>query len=53
VPEEYKGEGDRIAGWMKTLGSQSIGRSHIYKQRDRCKAEELFFNYAPKSIREL
>jgi hypothetical protein len=53
VPEEYKGEGSRIAGWIKTLASLSVGRAHIYKQKDRCDAEDLFFNYAPASIRSL
>jgi len=50
---EYANEEELIFGWIKRFSSLSIGRSHIYKQRQRCFAEDLFFQYAPESIRSL
>jgi hypothetical protein len=53
VPEEYEGEEQRITNWIKDFVSLSIGRSHIYRRNGRCWSEDLFFQHAPHSIRDL
>lgn len=53
IPERYEGEEQRVDGWIKTFISRSIGRQCIYPKFGRNRAEELFFQNASVSIREL
>ena len=50
---DYKDEEVRLDGWMKQFAGRSIGRACIYPKTGRGYAENLFYDRAPKSIREL
>lgn len=49
----YKGETEKVANWVKTIGERSIGRSIIYPSKGRCNCAELFYQHAPRSIATL
>ncbi|MGB2695960.1 MAG: DUF3800 domain-containing protein, partial [Dehalococcoidia bacterium] len=53
VPAKYPDEEKRVSGWMSQLAARSIGRQFIYPRTKREFAADLFWNYAPPSIREL
>jgi len=53
VPAKYDDEEQRVTGWVDTLISRSIGRSHIYRKVGRTAAEEMFYVNASESIRSL
>lgn len=53
VPPKYADEEERVSEWVQTMASRSIGRPHIYRQKGRTKADELFFENASESIRGL
>ncbi len=50
VDEKYKGERDRLTGWVEQLRKLSIGQSHVYPKRGREKYQEMFYRVAPTSI---
>ena len=49
----YKGEAEKISGWVKDFSKRSIGRQYIYPRKNRNEAQEMFFKHAPPSIRNL
>lgn len=51
--EVYPGEQQKVRGWAATIAGQSIGRAMMYPKTGRDYAEDLFYRYAPASIREL
>lgn len=53
VEPKYDEESEKLSRWIGGFAKMSIGRSHIYPRRNRNEAQELFFRYAPKSIRDL
>jgi hypothetical protein len=53
VGQKYPDEEARIEEWVRLLLSRSIGSRCIYPARGRDYAENLFFNVAPPSIRNL
>jgi hypothetical protein len=50
---KYPDEESRVEGWVKTFVSRSLGCSFMYPKRGRNKAEQLFYDNAPESIRSL
>jgi hypothetical protein len=53
VGPRYSDEENRIDGWIGTMIERSIGRAYIYPKVGRNKAENVFFQNASESIREL
>ena len=53
VPPTYNDEEQKVSDWVETFASRSIGRRFMFPARGRGYAEELFFENAPKSIRDL
>lgn len=53
VPPKYTDEKNLVTKWVKQLISRSIGREYIYPKKGRTYSEELFFQNAPVSIRDL
>jgi hypothetical protein len=53
VGPRYHDERQRIAAWANSIAARSIGRSFMYLRRGRSYAQELFYQYAPQSIRNL
>lgn len=49
----YKDEKDKINDWVEIILKSSLDRSTRYPSRGRDISADLFYNYAPKSIREL
>jgi hypothetical protein len=52
VRPEYDGEGERLAGWARSLGEMQIG-ARPFPRKGRNDAEDLFWQNAPEPIREL
>jgi hypothetical protein len=53
TPPRYNDEEQRVSGWVAKLYERCIGRAHIYPNRARDYAAELFFKHAPPSLRAL
>ena len=53
VPSRYADEEVKMDLWVKSLSELSIGRSFMYPKVGRSNAEELFYNTASKSVREI
>lgn len=53
MPSKYDDEIERVKKWAAMISSLSIGRSCMYSARGRCDIEEMFFNHAPKAIRNI
>jgi len=53
VGPNYPDEESKIDVWMEMLMQRSIGTRFIYPARGRGDAEDLFYNMASRSIREL
>lgn len=49
----YEGEEQLLEQWVDKLRERRIPRSHIYLTRGRNYAQDIFYNYAPCSIRDL
>ena len=50
-PERYEGERARVGGWAAKALKRSIPRAAIYPRRDRCQCSQLFYDYAPTTVR--
>lgn len=53
VGARYEGEGNRLDEWVKIFSGRSIGSSCMYPARGRDRAENIFYDVAPPSIRSL
>ncbi len=53
VPAKYSDEQEGVDGWIELLRRRSIGTSFIYPKKGRVRSESLFYDRAPKSIRDL
>ncbi|MGA7951158.1 MAG: DUF3800 domain-containing protein [Thiobacillaceae bacterium] len=53
APPKYPEEEERIAEWVKTVSSRSIGSNHIYPAKGRCTTAEMFYAHCPQSLRKL
>lgn len=53
VPKKYDDEDERVEGWIRSFVSRSVGCPFMYPKRSRTKAEQLFYENAPSSIRDL
>jgi hypothetical protein len=53
TPPRFKDEMPKVQAWVRLLAECSIGRSMIYPTRARCQAADMFYQLAPKSIRDL
>lgn len=51
--ESYEGEADKLRAWVEKIAGRSLGRQFTYPSRGRCEAAELFYRYAPGSIRDI
>jgi len=49
----YEDETEKISAWVEDFSKRSIGRQFIYPRQNRSQAEDMFFEHAPPSIREL
>lgn len=47
----YLGEAERVMAWVEQIMSRTIPKSNIFRSRGRNESEELFYRYAPESIR--
>ena len=53
VPAKYSDEQEGVDGWIELLRRRSIGTSFTYPKKGRVRSESLFYDRAPKSIRDL
>jgi hypothetical protein len=53
LPLRYPDEMDKVSGWIKILQNCSIPAASIYPSVGRCECSNLFYQHAPKSIRDL
>lgn len=53
VPARYANEEARVDGWIGQMTEQAIASRFMYPKVGRNSAEDLFFNFAPTSIRSL
>lgn len=53
VGPRYPDERARIASWVGSVAKRSIGRSFMYPRNKREYSEEIFYQHAPQSIRDL
>ncbi|HEX2988422.1 MAG TPA: DUF3800 domain-containing protein [Chloroflexota bacterium] len=53
LPAKYNGEKDKVSGWVRQIQARSIGRAHIYPKSKRNSAQDLFYQMAPPSLRDL
>jgi hypothetical protein len=53
VPARYTDEEERVNGWIQALVARSIGRNCIYQRVGRNRAQDIFFDNASESIRQL
>jgi hypothetical protein len=53
VPPKYADEEQRVTEWINKFLLRSVGRNHIYRKAGRTKADDLFYENAPASIRDL
>lgn len=51
--EKYKGEGKQVREWVLTALQRAVSKSVIYPKRSRCACADLFYSFAPESIRDL
>jgi hypothetical protein len=51
IPEKYEGESGKVSSWFEKIKSRSIPYQSMYPKRNRCDTAELFWNLAPKCIR--
>lgn len=49
----YHDEEDKVNNWVASLRKRLVGSNFTYKKTGRCPADELFFENAPRSIRQL
>ncbi len=49
----YPEEKERMSRWVERMKERRIDVSHIYPRRQRNPAQDLFYDYAPESIRRL
>lgn len=52
-PGHFDEEEEKLEGWVERIAKRSIGRVNIYPRNKRTDAENLFYDLAPASIREL
>lgn len=50
VPE-YRDEPEKVRNWTTMILDRSVPKNNIYLSRGRCECSELFYNYAPETIR--
>jgi Protein of unknown function (DUF3800) len=53
MPERYAGEKVKVAAWVEQITKLSHPSATRYMKSGRCQCAELFFSYAPPSIRSL
>lgn len=53
VPPRYEAEEARVTGWVKDLMQSSVGRAAMYPKTGRGYAENIFYDRAPASVRDL
>jgi hypothetical protein len=53
MPEKYAGEKVKVENWVEQITKLSHPSSTRYMKSGRCQCAELFFSYAPPSIRSL
>jgi hypothetical protein len=46
-----KDEIKKVSDWTKMILKSSIPKSNIFKKRGRCECSDLFYQYAPETIR--
>lgn len=51
VEPAYSNEIKKVDGWTKLILKQSIDKSNIFLSKGRCECSELFFKYAPDTIK--
>jgi len=49
--ERYEGERNQIGNWARQALDRAIPKSAIYPKRNRCACADIFFTYAPVSLR--
>jgi hypothetical protein len=50
---KYADEEEKIARWVRALGSRCIGANHIYPTKGRCSTADLFHGQCPPSLRRI
>jgi Protein of unknown function (DUF3800) len=53
APAKYPEEEARIAEWVRTVGTRSLGSNHVYPAKGRCTTAEMFHGLCPPSLRRL
>ena len=53
VEPKYEEEQEKLSQWLQEFAQRSIGRAHIYPRKSRNGAQNVFFEHAPESIRDL
>ncbi|MFW6046889.1 MAG: hypothetical protein ACOCP4_03775, partial [Candidatus Woesearchaeota archaeon] len=51
VEPDYDDEIDKVNNWTQKILSRAIPKNNIYKSQGRCECAELFYRYAPETIR--
>ena len=52
VPSKYKDEEEKVSYWIELALKRSIPKSIIYPKQKRGKLADLFYRYAPESIKK-
>lgn len=50
---KYEDEDKKVSAWVEGFAKRSIGRQYIYPRNSRNRVQDMFFEHAPPSIREL
>lgn len=53
IKEKYEGEQKKVSAWVEKISELSLPVASRYSKKDRCACAELFFEYAPPSVRAL
>jgi hypothetical protein len=53
LKEKYEGEAEKIKGWVNLIAKLSLPSSSRYPKVSRCKCSDLFYEYAPISIKNI
>jgi hypothetical protein len=51
IQPSYSGEIEKVSRWANIIINQSISKSCIFPQKNRCPCTDLFFTFAPEVIR--
>ena len=48
---DYEDEVEKVGRWAELILSQGVQKRNIYLRRGRCNCADLFYRYAPETIR--